>query len=53
MKPVTTDQLYQVIGAQNVEILLMRNRIVELEARVKALTPAQTPVPQSDPELDV
>ena len=47
MKPVTVDQLYQVIGAQNVEILLMRSRIAELEARVKDLTPAQTPLPES------
>jgi hypothetical protein len=37
---LTVDKLYQIIGSQNVEILVLRTRIAELEAQIKALTPA-------------
>jgi len=42
---LTIDKLYQVIGAQNVEILVLRNQVAELTAQVKAPTPAPTPPP--------
>jgi hypothetical protein len=42
---LTIDKLYQVIGAQNVEILILRNQVAELTAQVNALTPAPTPPP--------
>lgn len=44
MQEVNVSQLYQIIGAQNVEIMRMRGKVQELEAMIAALTPAQTPL---------
>jgi hypothetical protein len=40
----TVEQLYQIIGVQNVEILMLRKQVADVKAQLIALTPPE-PLP--------